>query len=75
MVFKNALAFRQGSDQRQGNPCGLARPRRCLEQDRLPWAHRRTDLLQKGIDRELAQSGVAARFTGRDSSDLKAPGC
>ena len=64
MIFKNVLAFRQGSDQRQGDPCGLARPGRCLEQNRFPWADRRTDLLQQGVDRELAQRGVAARFTG-----------
>ena len=75
MGFNNARAFRQGSDQRQGNPCGLASPRRRLEQKRLPWADRRTDLLQQGVDRELAQSGVAARFTGRDSSGRKAQGC
>ena len=64
MLVKNALTFRQRPDQCQGDPCGLSCPGRCLEQNCLAWADRRTDLLQQGVDRELAQRGVAARFTG-----------
>ena len=62
MIFKNALAFRQGSSQRQGDPCGLARSTAVPGAEPFPRADRSARLLQQGVDRELAQRGVAARL-------------